>query len=108
MAKRKAKVDARKADTERVRAETKVMQQTVSPTPPAPVATMPLTQQRIANPQTIAAGAGNKEMPTTQNAGFGGNTIMIVVGVLLVGGYLYQKSKKGATVPGQAAPALAA
>jgi hypothetical protein len=94
MAKRQAKVEERKAETERVRAETQLMQQTVSPAPPTPAATMPYTQQRIANPQTIAAsGAGQQPVPQTQKAGFGGNAIMIVVGILLVGGYLVTKKK---------------
>ena len=107
MERKASKTDARKADTERVRAETTVMQQTVSPTPPAPVATMPYTQQRITNPQAIASsGTANTQVPQTQKAGFGGNAIMIVVGLLLVGGYLVTKSKKGALVPGQPAPAL--
>lgn len=108
MEKRKAKTDARKADTERVRAETTVMQQTVSPTPPTPVATMPYTQQQIVNPQSIAPNTtAASQVPQTQKAGFGGSTIMIVVGVLLVGGYLMTKNKKGALVPGKPAPALA-
>lgn len=108
MERKASKTDARKADTERVRAETTVMQQTVSPTPPAPVATMPYTQQRITNPQAIASGGtANAQVPQTQKAGFGGNAIMIVVGVLLVGGYLVTRKKKGALVPGQPAPAPA-
>lgn len=110
MARKASKTDARKADTERTRAETTVMQQTAAAPPPAaPVARMPLTQQQVVNPQTIAPNMrANQQMPATQKAGFGGNTIMIVVGVLLVGGYLYQKSKKGELGAGQPTPAIAA
>ena len=106
MEKKASKTDSRKADTERVRAETTVMQQTVSPVPPAPVATMPYTQQQIANPQSIGATA-KEPIAQAQKAGFGSSTIMIVVGVLLVGGYLFAKNKKGALVPGKPVPALA-
>ena len=105
IAKRKAKVDARKADTERIRAESNVLQSTMSPTPSTPIATMPLTQQNITNPQQLGNGV-NQGVPTTQRAGFGGNTIMLVIGALLVVGYFYQKNKKGGKV--QATPALSA
>ena len=108
MERKASKTDSRKADTERTRAETTVMQQTVSPTPPAPVSTMPYTQQPITNPQSIAPNAtAASQVPQTQKAGFGSSTIMIVIGVLLVGGYLMTKNKKGALVPGKPVPALA-
>lgn len=91
MAKKRAKTDARKADTERMRAETGVIRQTTSP-----VVTMPLTGQKIANPQSIASSGGTNKITA---AGFSGNAIIIVIGVLLTGGYLYLKNKKAIHSP---------
>ena len=93
MEKKASKTDSRTADTERIRAETNILQQTAAPAPtPAAVVSMPLTGQQIANPQVLAPRI-KQPVPPSQKAGFGGNTIMIALAVILVGGYMYQKSK---------------
>lgn len=86
---RKLKNDDRRADTESKRAETKVMKATM----------MPGATPTLSSVQPMASAAPvSAPQPTTvasapQQAGMGSNTLMIVVGVLVVGGFLFMNNK---------------
>ncbi|MBL6444674.1 hypothetical protein JMN32_00030 [Fulvivirga sp. 29W222] len=79
---RRLKNDERRADTERTRMETLLMKQSMMP---AQVSQAPPAQQ--------SAPTSNSQMtastPRPQQAGMGSNTMLIVVGVLLVGGFVW-------------------
>lgn len=88
---RRLKNDERRADTERTRAETLLMQQSMQPSRPQ---SPPPVQQTQAPPQQMTASV------QPQQAGMGGNTLFIVVGVLLVGGFVWtQMNPKNGPVP---------
>ena len=81
IARRQAKTDSMKADTERVRAETDAIKQV----PLAPVAPTPITQATAPTPPAAApANAGIGLMP------------MLLLGGLLLGGMLFMKKKPAA------------
>ncbi|MCB9448686.1 MAG: hypothetical protein H6585_10115 [Flavobacteriales bacterium] len=86
--KKKLKNEMLRADIEAKRTETKLASQLGAPSP---------------EPQTAATistgGGGGQPSAQPQQAGFGGGTIMIVVGVLLVGGFLWQQAQKNKAVP---------
>lgn len=81
--KRKLKNDDRKADTEAKRAETKVMKATMMPE-----ATPSIQSTTAAVPIHEPPISQTENTPTLQQAGFGSNPLMIVVGVLVLGGFL--------------------
>lgn len=91
MAKRESKTDQRRAETEQMRAETLMMkamamkknqpqQMPVSNATPTPTIIQQMPQAPAAKPQVA-------------QAGFGGNKMMMVVGLLLVGGFIYNNMK---------------
>jgi len=96
MEKRKLKNDQQRAETEALRAETGLTKQLASPTPQmAPQMMMQQSPQPTATAQAPA--------PQVQKAGMG-SPVMIVIGLLVVGGIVYQSmKKKGAAAPVQTA-----
>ena len=88
---RRLKNDAQLASNERMRAETKIMQQTMSAPKRSYTAQLPITGHQVTSPASIK--------PKTQQAGFGNNTIMVVGIGLLVAGYLWHQNKQGTTPP---------
>ena len=91
LAKRRAKIDDQKASTERTRAETLLMQNTLDNK--QAVQTQPITRQPIVNPQVMGQQFQPNQAPPAQRAGMGG-PIAIVVGLLLVGGFIMSKKNK--------------
>ncbi|GAA0892637.1 hypothetical protein GCM10009122_23160 [Fulvivirga kasyanovii] len=80
---RRLKNDERRADTERTRVETMIMKNTMmNPTTPPPQQQSP--SQSYANVQ---------KNPAPQQAGMGGNTMMIVLGALVIGGIVLSQMK---------------
>ena len=104
MEKKEAKTDAMRAETERVRAETAIMTSAAAAEQAA--ATMPMTQQSVVSPDSIAP--QGTVAPPVQKAGLGGNTMMIVVGLVLVGGFLIMKNKKAQVPPQPVRPVVSA
>jgi len=96
MEKRKLKNDQQRAETESMRAETGLTKQLAAPTPQmAPQMMM----QQAPQPTSMA----QAPEPQVQKAGMG-SPVMIVIGLLVVGGLVYQSmKKKGAAVPVQTA-----
>lgn len=94
--KRKLKNDQRRAETESMRAETGLTKQLAAPSPQmAPQMMMQQAPGQAATAQVLT--------PQVQKAGMG-SPVMIVIGLLVVGGLVYQSmKKKGATVPAQTA-----
>ncbi len=96
---RKTKNDARRADTERVRAETRILlHQNLGAKEQV---RMPMTGQQVSAPVMVPQPA---PAPQPQKAGVGSNPLIIVVGVLLLGGIVMMggnKQRKGQapTVP---------
>ena len=80
---RRLKNDERRADTERTRTETMIMKNTMlSPSAPPPAQ------------QTAPQGQSNVQgNPAPQQAGMGGNTMMIVIGALVIGGVVLSQMK---------------
>ena len=93
---RRLKNDDRRADTEAKRAQTKLMLATMMPTSSTSgAAPTKAPLQSAASPSAASAIAARQAgVPATQKAGFGGNTLFIVVGVLIVGGYLFMSNKQ--------------
>ncbi len=97
MEKRKLKNDQRRAETESMRAETSLTKQLASSTstPTPQMAPQMMMQQPTATAQAPA--------PQVQKAGMG-SPVMIIIGLLVVGGLVYQSmKKKGAAAPVQTA-----
>lgn len=108
MAKRESKTDQRRAETEQMRAETLVMK-TMATKKSQPVVTNATPTPTIIQSMPNAPAA----RPQVQQAGFGGNKMMMVVGLLIVGGFIYNsmKNKKagaGFGLAPQPQPAIAA
>ena len=98
MEKRKLKNDQQRAETEALRAETGLTKQLASPAPTPQMAPQMMMQQAPQPTATAQAPA-----PQVQKAGMG-SPVMIVIGLLVVGGIVYQSmKKKGADVPVQTA-----
>lgn len=98
MEKRKLKNDQQRAETEALRAETGLTKQLASPTP-APQMAPQMMMQQAPQPTTTAQAPA----PQVQKAGMG-SPVMIVIGLLVVGGLVYQSmKKKGAAAPVQTA-----
>jgi len=98
MEKRKLKNDQQRAETEALRAETGLTKQLASPTPAPQMAPQMMMQQAPQPTATAQAPA-----PQVQKAGMG-SPVMIVIGLLVVGGLVYQSmKKKGAAAPVQTA-----
>ena len=94
MEKRKVKVDERKAGNERTRTETRLMQNNLSNNQNQAVQTQPITRQPMVNPQVMGQQfQQNQAPPQARQAGMGG-PIAIVVGLLLVGGFIMSKKNK--------------
>ncbi len=124
MAKRNAKTDARKADTERVRAETQILQHaasstnmgnTVNAAPPTNVITMPLTRQQVTPPNTLVTPeiGENQSQNQDESTEEGLTDDMLIgvvglVGLLLLGAYLMRVSQKNQLVREAKKVALAA
>jgi len=91
MEKRKLKNDQQRAETEALRAETGLTKQLASPTPaPTPQMAPQMMMQQAPSSQVQKAGMGSP--------------VMIVIGLLVVGGLVYQSmKKKGAAAPVQTA-----
>ena len=100
MEKRKLKNDQQRAETEALRAETGLTKQLASPTPaPTPQMAPQMMMQQAPQPTTTAQAPA----PQVQKAGMG-SPVMIVIGLLVVGGLVYQSmKKKGAAAPVQTA-----
>lgn len=95
MEKRKLKNDQQRAETESMRAETSLTKQLASPTPTPQMAPQMMMQQPTSTAQAPA--------PQVQKAGMG-SPVMIIIGLLVVGGLVYQSmKKKGAAAPVQTA-----
>lgn len=98
MARKESKTDQRRAETESMRAETSVMKNIASPNTVSPQLMQSQTPTIIHQPSLKPA----QEKP--QQAGFAGNSVMIIVGVLLVGGFIYNnmknKNNAGSVQPG--------
>lgn len=98
MEKRKLKNDQQRAETEALRAETGLTKQLASPTPAPQMAPQMMMQQA---PQPTAT--AQTPASQVQKAGMG-SPVMIVIGLLVVGGLVYQSmKKKGAAAPVQTA-----
>jgi len=98
MEKRKLKNDQQRAETEALRAETGLTKQLASPAPTPQMAPQMMMQQAPQPTSTAQAPA-----PQVQKAGMG-SPVMIVIGLLVVGGLVYQSmKKKGAAAPVQTA-----
>ena len=98
MEKRKLKNDQQRAETEALRAETGLTKQLATPAPTPQMAPQMMMQQAPQPTATAQAPA-----PQVQKAGMG-SPVMIVIGLLVVGGIVYQSmKKKGADVPVQTA-----
>lgn len=98
MEKRKLKNDQQRAETEALRAETGLTKQLASPAPTPQMAPQMMMQQAPQPTTTAQAPA-----PQVQKAGMG-SPVMIVIGLLVVGGLVYQSmKKKGAAAPVQTA-----
>jgi hypothetical protein len=101
MDKRKLKNDQRKAETESMRAETSVMKNIAAPQTAAPQIMRSQAPTMIQQPSAVAPA-----QVKPQQAGFAGNSMMMIVGVLLVGGFIYNsmknKQQAGAGVPAAA------
>jgi hypothetical protein len=98
MEKRKLKNDQQRAETEALRAETGLTKQLASPAPTPQMAPQMMMQQ---TPQPTAT--SQAPAPQVQKAGMG-SPVMIVIGLLVVGGLVYQSmKKKGAAAPVQTA-----
>ncbi|MDN5201232.1 hypothetical protein QQ008_07660 [Fulvivirgaceae bacterium BMA10] len=95
---RRLKNDDRRADIEAKRAQTAIMKATMLETPTqntSGAAPIQAPVQNAASKSSASAIAAKQAgVPITQKAGFGGNTLFIVVGVLIVGGYLYMSNKQ--------------
>lgn len=100
MEKRKLKNDQQRAETEALRAETGLTKQLASPTPaPTPQMAPQMMMQQAPQPTATAQAPA----PQVQKAGMG-SPVMIVIGLLVVGGLVYQSvKKKGAAAPVQTA-----
>lgn len=98
MEKRTLKNDQRRAETESMRAETSVMKNIAAPSSPAPQVMRSQAPTIIQQPAAIAPAQAKP-----QQAGFAGNSMMMIVGVLLVGGFIYNsmknKQQAGVKVP---------
>lgn len=90
--KKKLKNEEKKASIERTRAETKIMTQTLA-SKPAPKLTAPAIK---------LPAAGGK----LAQAGFGGNTIMLVLGVLVIGGFFLMQRSQPAEIQLRPRPAM--
>ena len=98
MEKRKLKNDQQRAETEALRAETGLTKQLATPAPTPQMAPQMMMQQAPQPTATAQAPA-----PQVQKAGMG-SPVMIVIGLLVVGGLVYQSmKKKGAAAPVQTA-----
>lgn len=86
MAKRESKTDQRRAETEQMRAETLVMK-SMATKKAAPVP----ASNAVPAPTIIQQAPQGK--PQVAQAGFGSNKLMMVVGLLLVGGFIYNNMK---------------
>lgn len=108
---RRLKNDDRRADTEAKRAQTAVLTATLASTSPGTTQT-PSISKPSGTSQVVTQGAAPKasaaeilsnqpNVPLTQKAGFGSNTLVIVMALLIVGGYLVmnnqQETSEGAT-----------
>ena len=89
MSKRESKTDQRRAETEQMRAETLLMkamaQRNAAPTPTSNATPAPtLTNSNV---------SGANAKPQVTKAGFGSSGLMMVVGLLVVGGFIYNNMK---------------
>ncbi len=99
MAKRESKTDERRAETERTRAETSIMKAMAQQ--PASLATP--ASRAVAAPTLIQAAPATA--PQVAQAGLGSNKLMMVVGLLLVAGFVYNNmQKKKVAGPGAVPP----
>ena len=91
--KRKLKNDQRRAETEALRADTSVTKQMVAPaSSPSPQLAPQMMRQAQQPINTAQASA-----PQVQKAGMG-SPVMIVIGLLVVGGIVFQSMKKKGAV----------
>lgn len=101
MEKRTLKNDQRRAETESMRAETSVMKNIAAPSSAAPQVMRSQASTIIQQPAAVAPAQAKP-----QQAGFAGNSMMMIVGVLLVGGFIYNsmknKQQAGVKVPAAA------
>ncbi len=98
---RKLKNEERRANIEAQRAQTRIMTATMAPTPTRSSSTR---RQAAANPASSAAAVNQSGVPMTQKAGFGGNT-MIIIGVLVIGGFLFMNKQQQPANPNVMPPA---
>lgn len=80
---RRLKNDERRADTERTRMETLLMKQSMMPTQTS----QPPMQQSA--PAANSQSQQTNQAGTPQQAGMGNNTLFIVMGALLIGGFVW-------------------
>lgn len=103
---RRLKNDDRRADTEAKRTQTAIMKATMlaSPSSTSAAKTTSAQQPAQASGQNVAPKSAAAELrqhqasvPLTQKAGFGGNTMVIVIALLIVGGYLFMNKQQEAS-----------
>ncbi len=89
MSRKESRTDQRRAETELMRAETSILKRSANmPTVPANVTPTPtIIQQAPAQPAA--------PKPQVMQVGIGNNKLMLLLGVLAVGGFLYTKMKSG-------------
>lgn len=85
MERKGSKTDQRKAETEQMRAETLVMKSMATPK------AAPAVSNAVPAPTIIGQTPQGK--PQVAQAGFGSNKLIVVVGLLLVGGFIYNRMK---------------
>lgn len=106
---RQLKNDNRRADIDAKRTQTGIVRammlgtpapvartSTSSPTPRVPI-TVPIRRTPPVSP-SAAATIKKADVPLTQQAGFGGNTLFLAVGALIIGGYLLLRRRAEAPV----------
>jgi len=94
--KKQLKNDQRRAETESLRAETQAMTTIVNPIIPPTARVAPV----MSSPSPQASSSSTVQTaPKPAKAGLAGNSMMLIVGVLLVGGFLYSQSKNKTLIP---------
>ncbi|MDW3191921.1 MAG: hypothetical protein R8G66_06140 [Cytophagales bacterium] len=101
---RRLKNDDRRADTEAKRTQTAIMKATMLSNPAGATKTTSAQQPTQGSGQNVAPKSAAAELrqhqasvPLTQKAGFGGNTMVIVIALLIVGGYLFMNKQQEAS-----------